>query len=499
MQSSLVKFPQRIVLLGMLVLFPKTMSMAAEPIDSPRPNILFVYTDDQAPWGFGASGYEQAYTPNMDKLASEGARLENSFVTTPVCSPARASLLTSRYASEYEIYDFIPHPGHKLYDPDQEVGLDPRSVTFAEVLRDSGYKTGLVGKFHLGDWTQTVNKKYHPHTHGYDYFMGLTGGGTSPVDPPLEKNGKVQQFTGLTTDILTDHALEFIRDNEQAPFLLSLHYRAPHAKWLPVADEDWAPYAELNPEIPNPDYPNLQTGLVKKKTREYLASISGVDRNLGRVLDLLDELNLREKTVVIFTSDHGYNMGHNGITHKGNGSWIVKPYPPTTKYVESGRRPNMYDNSLKVPAIIRWPGVVKPGTVIDDTTTSLDWYPTLVEIADATLPTDHLVRGRSLVPLLKGNRPADWDQDYYGEYSMINYSQAYMRCYRTREWKLIRDFRDPSRDELYHLAVDPNETTNLIDKESPQIQAVISELTERIQAKMREVGDDLVMELTQEQ
>ncbi|QDU80533.1 Choline-sulfatase [Polystyrenella longa] len=459
-----------------------------------RPNILFVYTDDQAPWGFASSGYKQAYTPNMDRLARDGAMFTNSFVPTPVCSPARASFLTSRYASEYGILDFIPHPQHKLYDSNDGIGLDPDSVTFAEVLQKSGYATGLVGKFHLGDWTQTDNKIYHPTNHGYDYFMGLTGGGTTPVDPPLEKNGSVRQFEGLTTDILTEDALKFIRDHQEKPFLLSLHYRAPHSKWLPVAEEDWAPYVNLDPDIPNPDYPGLQTELVKKKTREYLASISGVDRNLGRVLALLEELKIADSTVVIFTSDHGYNMGHNGITHKGNGSWIVDPDPPATKYVRAGHRPNMYDNSLKVPTIVRWPGKVKPGIVIDETITSLDWYPTLVEIAGAILPANHLVRGRSLIPLLVGDTPADWDQDYYGEYSQIHYSQAYMRCYRTPEWKLIRDFLDSGRNELYHLSLDPEEANNLINDKRPEVQSVIAELSQKIDARMIEVGDDLLKE-----
>ncbi|MAT15930.1 MAG: N-acetylgalactosamine-6-sulfatase [Planctomyces sp.] len=476
-----------------LMMFTAPHANAAEQDAVKRPNILFVYTDDQAPWGFGASGYDQAVTPHIDQLAEEGARFTNAFVTTPVCSPARVALMTSRYASEYRVLDFIPQPGHRLYDPDGDVGLDPEAVTFPEVLQQAGYRTGLVGKFHVGDWTRTEDKKYHPTNQGYDYFMGLTGGGTSPDNPLLEKNGLVEQFEGLTTDILTDHALEFIREHHKQPFLLSVHYRAPHAKWLPVAEEDWAPYAELDPEIPNPDYPGLRTELVKQKTREYLASISGVDRNLGRLLKLLDELNLRDETVVIFTSDHGYNMGHNGITHKGNGSWIVEPLPPATEHVRRGDRPNMYDNSIKVPLIVRWPGEIEPGTIVDDTVTSLDCYPTLVELAGAPLPADHLVRGRSLVSLFQGDTPADWEQDYYGEYSQIHYSRADMRCYRTREWKLIRDFRDPSRDELYHLTEDMGETKNLIDEDRAEIKTVILELSRRIEEKMEEVGDDLMI------
>ncbi len=467
----------------------------ATPPVGRAPNILFIYTDDQAPWGLGASGYQQAHTPHLDRLAAEGARLTSAFVTTPVCSPARASLMTSRYASEYGISDFIPHPKHRLYDPQHQVGLDPKSVTFAEVLQQARYRTGLIGKWHLGDWTVSGHRKYHPTNHGFDHFMGLTGGGTTPDNPLLEEHGKVRRFEGLTTDILTDHAISFIKRNSSQPFLLCLHYRAPHGRWLPVADEDWAPYADLDPELPHPDYPDLNVNLLKRKTREYLASISGVDRNVGRLMGALDELDLDENTVVIFTSDHGYNMGHNGIHHKGNGVWATNKLPPATPNIASKYRPNLYDNSLKVPAIVRWPGAIKPGTVITDSTISLDWYPTVVEIAGAKLPKDHLVRGRSLVPLLRGQTPADWDQDIYAEYSMINYCRAFMRTYRTPRWKLVRDFLNPGRDELYDFQADPEERVNLIHDDRAEVRRAIEKLDRKIHEKLKQIGDPLLEQL----
>ena len=456
------------------------------------PNILFIYSDDQAAWALGVSGNPDAHTPNLDRLAREGAYLKNAFVTTPVCSPARASLMTSRYASEYGILDFIPQPGHPLHDPAHPVGLDPASVTFAEVLQAAGYKTGLVGKWHLGDWTESQDKKYHPARHGFDYFMGLTGGGTTPDNPPLEVNGEVKNFTGLTTDILTDYAVSFVEKNRSGPFLLCLNYRAPHALWLPVAPEDWKPYAYMDPVLPNPNYPDLDTDKVKRRMREYLASTAGVDRNVGRLLKTLDELGLTDNTVVIFSSDHGYNMGHNGIEHKGNGVWITKAPPKGTPDIPAGRRPNLYDNSLKVPAIVRWPGRIRPGTVISQTTSSLDWYPTIVEMAGAKLPPEHTVRGRSLVPLLRQEKVENWDNDLYAEYSMIHYAQAYMRCYRTPDWKLIKDFKNPERDELYHISMDPEENINLIHDARPEIKGVINALGKKITERMKAIGDPLL-------
>lgn len=465
--------------------------------DDSRPNIIFVYTDDQASWALGASGNTQAYTPNMDRLVREGAYLVNSLVTTPVCSPARASLMTSRYASEYGILDFIPHPGHRLYDPGKIVGLDGRSVTFAEVLRDAGYVTGLVGKWHLGDWTEASSKEFHPTNHGFDYFMGLTGGGTTPDNPILEKDGEVRIFKGLTTDILTDHAIDFVEANADAPFLLCLHYRAPHSRWLPVADADWEPYRELDPAIPNPDYPDLNVKRVKQRMREYLASVSGVDRNLGRLLATLETLRLEKRTIVIFTSDHGYNMGHNGIEHKGNGIWITNRLPPATENIASKYRPNLFDNSLKVPAIVKWPGVVAPGTVIEQTTSNLDWYPTIVAMARADLPKDHRIRGRDLGPLLKGEAVEDWNDDFYAQYSMINYCRAYMRCYRTPQWKLVRDFLNPDRHEFYDLENDPAESTNRIQDSSRQMRRVIDRLDQKILDQMRANNDPLLKEVTE--
>jgi len=459
---------------------------------SEKPNIIFILTDDQAPWAFGASGDLNADTPNMDQLVNNGAYFKNAFTTTPVCSPARASIMTSRYASEYGILDFIPHPDHKLYDPTYNPGLDPESITFAEVLQEAGYATALVGKWHLGDWTQSSDKRFHPTNHGFDYFMGLTGGGTTPSNPKLELNGKLRQFSGLTTDILTDHAIKFIRKNKNKNFLLCLNTRAPHGAWLPVSEEDWAPFENKNIYIPNPAYPDLDVQKVTSEMREYLASTRGVDRNLGRIISLLKELEISERTIIMFFSDHGYNMGHNGIKHKGNGIWITKTKPEDTENISGKYRPNLYDNSLKVPAFVYWPSVVSPDVVIHNTVTTLDIYPTIVEMAGAKLPQNHLVRGRSLVPMLKGEKMEDWDDDFYGEYSMINYSNAYMRCYRTQEWKLVRDFLNPERDELYHIAFDPEENINLIHDPSPNTQRIINELHSKILQSLERANDPLL-------
>ena len=445
-----------------------------------NPNIVFVYTDDQAPWAVQASRHPHALTPHLDRLINQGAYLVNSFTTTPVCSPSRASLMTARYGSELGVTDWI-HPRNE-----PNLGLDPATVVWPEVLQQHGYATGLVGKWHLG-----VPPEFHPTRTGFDYFMGFLTGGTTPRDPLLESDGQNRKFTGFTPDILTDHALRFIEQNRQREILLCLHFRAPHARWLPVPDEDWQPFRDLDPSIPNPDYPKLDTARVKQMTREYLASVHSVDRNVGRLLERLDQLGIADNTVLIFTSDHGYNMGHNGIWHKGNGHWVLTEPPPATKNIPRNQRPNMYDNSIRVPTVVRWPGVVKPGRVIRETVSNLDWYRTIVQIAGAQLPPGETVRGRSIVPLLRGEN-IPWDNEFYGEYSTHHQSHTDMRMIRTPDWKLVRDFLNPARDELYDLRSDPAESTNLIRSDDTRIVQVISQLHAKILEKMKQNQDPVL-------
>ena len=449
-----------------------------------RPNILFNMTDDQAPWAIGVwDGKTHADTPNLDAFFKSAAYLKNSFVTTPVCSPSRASLATSRYGSELGITDWI----HPKTEPD--LGLDPQTTTWYEALQTGGYHTGLVGKWHLG-----LTDAHHPTATGFDYFMGHRGGGWSPKNPKLEKDGEQKVFEGLTTDILTDDAIEFVKNRpSDKPFMLCLHYRAPHAAWLPVAPEDWAPFENLDPDVPHPDYPGLDTQRVKKMTREYLASVRGVDRNVGRVLATLDAEGISDNTIVVFTSDHGYNMGHNGIWHKGNGHWVLKKdaLPAATGNIPSGQRPNMYDTSIKVPTAIRWPGVTKPGQVVTGSFTSLDWYPTLCAMAGVAIPDSKTIRGHDATSVLKG-KVEGWDNDYYGEYSTKHQSQTDMRALRTERWKLVIDFKNIERNELYDLQNDPDETTNLFSSTADEHRKVIAELQAKIDARMREIGDPLL-------
>jgi uncharacterized sulfatase len=241
-----------------------------------------------------------------------------------------------------------------------------------------------------------------------------------------------------------------------------------------------APHQKTDIALPEPDFPDLDGAAVREKTREYFASVSAMDRNVARVLAELDARGLRDNTVVVFTSDNGYNIGHHGIIHKGNGGWITNAMRDIPGHDPRRIRPNMWDNSLRVPTAIRWPATLRPGRV-DRTIRNLDWFPTLLAMAGVEPPEGAILHGRNFLPLLLGNRIA-WDDDLYGEYSQHHYTEADLRMYRTTEWKLVRDFRNAGRDELYHLTTDPLEQTNRIADDAAR--DVREDLDRRLREKM---------------
>ncbi len=432
-----------------------------------RPNIVFLYTDDQAQWALGAYGNRDIKTPHLDRLARRGAIFRNAFTVTPVCSPSRAALMTSRYPSELGIADFI----NPTTDPD--LGLAPAAITWPELLKGFGYRTMLAGKWHLG-----TRDEFHPTRQGFDAFFGFRGGSNRPIDPTLEVDGQVRQLTGSLPDLLVDQGLKFIERQREAPFLLSIHFRAPHFPYAPVPDRDSALYRTLDPTIP--DVPGLPGDKVKQLYREYYASVSSVDRNVGRLLDRLEALGLTQQTVVIFTSDHGYMIGQHGLWHKGNAEWLVEG--------KNGFRPNMFDDAIRVPLLVSWPEVIAPGTTVDRVVSNLDVFPTILEISGLGMPENLAIRGRSLLPLLRG-QSAPWDDTLFGQYDMRHFQVAQMRLVRTPEWKLVRHFEAGGQDELYHLADDPGETRDLADSSELNHHAQREALARRLDDWMTRIGD----------
>ena len=384
--------------------------------------------------------------------------------------------MTGRYASEVGVLDYV--------GPESGAGLDPRFSSWPTLLKAAGYRTGLIGKWHLGH----SRPEHHPTRHGYEFFVGFLGGGVPARDPKLDTEAGPLKLTGLTDDLLTEHALRFLDERRDAPFLLSLHFRAPHKPYLPVTEQDWSHHRDRFTWAPQ--HPGVDPQTVQKEMKEYDASITGMDRNLGRVLAKLQELDLDQKTIVIFTSDHGYNVGHHGIWAKGNGVWLVDPPPPQLwPHITGKWRPNMWDTSLRVPLVIRWPGVVEPGSTVNQTVDFTDFFPTLCAMAGVRPPSDMPQRGRDFSPLLRGTGTA-WENDLYAEYDMDHGgTSTHMRIWRTDRWKLMIDFKNPGRVELYDLRSDPQESRNLAEENSAKIRQVRRTLTDKIVNRMRAIGD----------
>jgi uncharacterized sulfatase len=454
-------------------LLPLLLALAAAPAaaaDADKLNIISVVTDDQARWAVGAYGNREVRTPHMDRLSREGARFLNAFVPTPVCSPSRASFLTGRYGTQLGITDWIAPP-----EADAGLGLPAKAVTWPQVLQRHGYRTALVGKWHLG-----TKPEYHPTKHGFHHFYGFLGGGNKPMNPTLEVNGKEKQLKGSLPDLLVDEAIRFVEANRSRPFALLLHFRAPHLPYGPVPEADSAPFKDLDPTIPR--FRGLDVKQVKKWTRDYYASIHSVDRNLGRLLERLDRLKLTRKTVVLFTSDHGYNIGHHGIHTKGNGVWVAGGVP-------GPKRPNMFEESIRVPLIVRWPGVVKPGTEIGEPVTNLDTFASVLGMLGVPVPRDVKHEGIDFSPRLRGKKIVRRDA-LFGQYDLHNGGLAYMRMIRTDEWKLVRHHHAHFLDELYHLKDDPGEQRNLYN--NPKHRKTRTQLQDRLTKWQRSIDDPLL-------
>lgn len=454
-------------------------------------NFISIVTDDQAAWSVGSYGNKESITPNMDRLAKEGARFANAFTITPVCSPSRATFMTGKLGTQLGITDWIA--GN---EDAAGVGLKPKETTWPEVLQAAGYQTALVGKWHLG-----ASPEMQPTRQGFSHFYGFLGGGASPMNPKYNFPDGPKEVQGYGANLVTDEAIRWVGEVKAKPFVLCLHFREPHLAYSPVPEEDGAPFASLDPTVP--ESPGADVAQLKKWTREYYAAIHSVDRNLGRLFAFLEKEGLWDTTVIQFTSDHGYNIGHHGIHTKGNGNWIAGG-------VGGPKRPNMWDTSLRIPWLIRWPGVVKPGTVIEQMVTNEDVFKSTLGILGVAAPAGAENGGRDFSPLLKREN-IPWREEVFGQYDLHNSGLAYMRMVRTDEWKYVRHFHANLVDELYDLKADPGETRNLMGggkgagkgkaknkgKGSGQTEnpaEVVEDLDARLQTWMISVNDPLLKE-----
>ncbi|MEO0444745.1 MAG: sulfatase, partial [Verrucomicrobiota bacterium] len=403
-----------------LLLFLATISMVAAEASwaEKRPNILFIMSDDHAAHAISAYGgrlAEVAPTPHLDRLAKEGMRFTQAFVTNSICTPSRAVIWTGKYSHRNGVYKFT--------------GLDQSQPTLPKYLQAHGYETGIVGKYHL-----------HTNPVGFDYWSILPGQGKyhdtafvemGDEDPSgIVRKGKKTAYQGWhSTDIITQKAIEWLNDGRDAkkPFFFALHYKAPHDLWehaeryddyladveIPEPDNlhdsgsgrspaieqstqeigGRSHHTQFTPEIralaPGPEKRRI---VYQEYLKRYLRCVKGIDDNMGKVLAWLDASGLSENTIVIYTADQGFFLGEHGLYDK--------------RFI--------YEESLRVPLLVRWPGHIQEGSVCEELVLNLDYPETILDLAGHQVPED--MQGRSLLPLLRGDSPSDWRTAFYYRY-----------------------------------------------------------------------------------
>ena len=463
-----------------------------------QPNILFIMSDDHASHALSCYGSEINETPNLDRIADGGMRFDNCFCTNAICTPSRASILTGTY-------------NHVNGVTTLATPMDNRLQTFPKLLQSQGYQTAIYGKWHLGGGPE------HCPT-GFDDWAVLPGQGLYHNPDFIFKDdsvagGRRETVQGYVTDLITDFSLDWLKNRDEArPFCLMVHHKAPHREWEP--DEKHA-HLYLNEIIPEPatlfdDYSNrasaaeaaemrlgvhmetkdlkveinhalpeteLRRWAYQRYIKDYLRVVASIDDNVGRVLDYLDEQGLAENTLVVYTSDQGFFLGDHG--------WYDKRF--------------MYEESLRMPFILRYPKEVEAGTVNEDMILNVDFAPLFLDVAGVPIPED--MQGRSIRPLLSGNTPDDWRDTMYYRYWMHKAHHNVYAHYgvRTHRFKLIYYYADALGQagaidesyepewELFDLENDPHELNNV--HADPAYADVVTKMTDKLYALQDEVGD----------
>jgi arylsulfatase A-like enzyme len=399
-----------------------------------KTNVVMFMTDDHGAWTLGSYGCKDMHTPNVDALAAGGARFERAYACTPVCSPSRMSYMTGKIPSRHGVQDWlIPEDS---FGPHSRRWLEGQT-TYAQILANAGYTTGMAGKWHMGHDDEAQE--------GFSYWSTVPGGGGTYKDPEFVKNGRHIKINGFKTDYVGDSAIEFLDRNHRDPFYLCVNFYAPHTpydyqpagyrKFYENSTFPCFPNTPMNP-TQNPELARMHSNPSAKLG--YSALITGMDANVGRIARRLDELKVRDNTLIVFTADQGWCAGQHGVWGKGNGTW---PF-------------NMYEESLRVPLIWNHAARIRSGITLDPLVSSYDYFPTILDYLGVYAPADPARVGRSYAPFLEGRKP-QWRTRLFHEYEYVRGVRSENLKYieRTREW--------PS--ELYDLEADPRETTNRIN------------------------------------
>jgi arylsulfatase A-like enzyme len=389
---------------------------AVLPAKARRPNVLVILTDDQGYGDLSLHGNPVLKTPNMDRIAREGVRF-TQFHVCPVCSPTRSSFLTGRYNYRTGVVD--TYNGRSLMRPDE--------VTLAQMLGAAGYRTGIFGKWHLGD-----NYPLRAIDHGFQEALVLRGGGlaqpadapgsTGYFDPILWHNGQAEKTKGYCTDIFTDAAIRFLEQNRHDPFFAYVATNAPHDPLL-VDDRYAKPFRDAG---------------VPEQTAKVYGMIANLDENIGRLLATVGKLGLERDTLVLFFSDNGPI----GQTRFNGGM--------------RGTKGTVYEGGIRVPCFLRWPGKLTPGATVDRLAAHIDLVPTLLDACEVSKPDNLKLDGTSLMPLARGQK-VDWpDRTLFFQWHRGDEPQPWRDCAaHTQRWKLVNG------NALYDLEADPGESVDV--------------------------------------
>jgi arylsulfatase A-like enzyme len=452
------------------------------------PNVLFIMTDDQRQDALSIYGNRILRTPNMDRVGAGGARFDQAFVTNSLCAPSRASLLTGLYSHAHGV---ITNGGGPLYY--NQPGLGPEQNTFVHLLRNAGYHTALMGKWHLRSGPTGFDRWVIFPSQGLYHDPDLIAGSG---DLPREQGVRLR-FRGHADDVVGDLALEFLRTRPRdRPFCLLYQFKSPHRAWMPAErfahvfddvdiplprtyEDRLDPEALRNAEMALADMPDFaQRGVdpslpaeerkrlnLEHLVKNYYRVLLSVDENVGRVLDELDAQGIAEDTIVVYTSDNGFFLGEHGLFDKRL----------------------MYEPSIRVPLLVRYPRRIGAGTVdASRMVLNVDVAPTLLELTGVPVPG--WMHGQSLVPLLEG-RVAQWRDAFW--YEFWEYPAEHCirkhRGIRTARWKLLHFWEQPEEWELFDLEADPDETTNLAGR--PEHADTVARLAQQLAVLRAETGD----------
>jgi len=440
-----------------------------------HPNIIFILTDDQGYWTLESGRSEEIRTPTLDVLALSGICFDQFFCVSPVCSPARASILTGMIPSQHGVMDAIFKGG--LVDNFEQsrelpgIPQDDRAIeylagltAYTEILKENGYTCGLCGKWHLGDSLHAQKD--------FSHWFVMPYGACNYVNPPIVKDEQVITAPGYITNLITEDALQFIEKNagSKNPFYLNVHYTAPHSPW--GRDQhpeelfnyyencllDCCPNLSIHPkQLFAPAIAGVDRDQKRREVLAgYFSALTAMDQNIKKIINKLADLDISENTLIIFSSDNGMNMGHHGIWGKGNAT-----YPQ-----------NLYDTSVKVPMIISYPNHIPHGIVNSNLLSHYDILPTLLDFLGFDVPVLEKLPGQSFAPLLRGESMSGRDHIYvFDEYGPV-------RMIRSEEWKYIHCYADGSH-KLFDLVNDPHERVNRIADNSTQ--RIISQMKSKME------------------